>query len=76
MLFSFIPSPGGWDDANLLELEDKVENPCFNLYPGQPYQHVGLCLNVFPYPAEFSPHSIPALCISCNTAQQGLSRRG
>lgn len=52
MLFSFIPSPGGWDDANLLELEDKVESPCFNLYPGQPYQHVGLCLNVFPYPAE------------------------
>lgn len=65
MLFSFIPFPGEWDDAKLLELVGKVESSHFNFYPGQPYQHVGLCLNVFPSPAEvLTPQLSCTLCIS------------
>lgn len=64
--FSFIPSdlPGQCKPAGV---GGKVGSPCFNLYPGQPWQHVGPCLKVFPYHAEVLTHSFLTPFVSLAT---------
>lgn len=66
LLHSFRPSRKmGW--CKSAGVGGKVGSPCFSLYADQPWQHVGLCLKVFPYRADVLTHSFLTPFVSLAT---------